>query len=153
MKPKELLIYDVSRFFVSQYAEEEEEFFELMDNAIKNNNKGNKSHNVLEFGIGELIIYLTPAIIAITTGVVNFIITQCKDVIWKDGIKEYLSDELKKTLEKWITGKSKEGLPEFSKEQLKEIKKVIHNSAKKNGLSEDVTEKIVNQIVVNLTLK
>jgi hypothetical protein len=117
-------IENVSKSIVTQISPEEMEFFdELVAEYYEDPTPPRSKDAELGFGIGGVIVAITPAAIAMVTAVISYLLTEVTDIV-KDKTTENLKD---------IFSKDKDPEP-YTKEQLKQIRKIARREAKRFGM-------------------
>lgn len=115
---------------------------------------------MLAFGAGGAATFLTPAVLAVTTTVVNFAVEAVKESI-KDESKELIGDAVGKMFKKLQPEEKKEGAGKKGKEpelvaltpdQLKKVRELAYGQALQLRLSESTAETLAESLVGSLVL-
>jgi hypothetical protein len=147
-------IEDVSKAIVSDVAPEELDLFdELVAEYYEDPTPPDLSEkdvdDELAFGIGEMLIPVTPAAAAMVTTVLNFLLTEVIKVVKEENgktIKEIISDFIRPEKS------DKEELEPLTVEQLKQIRRIARKQARSFGMDPDIAKKMAESLIGALAL-
>lgn len=155
------LIQELSKNIVVEIAPEEMDLFdelvaEYFHDPTPPDLTAKPKDDPLGFGLGEVLIAVTPAATAMVNAVLNHLFTESVNAakeesadIVKIKIKKLFHPERKD--EKPATKDDKEVRP-LNKEQLEQVKKLARKQAIKFGIHSDKAEKMANALVGSLAL-
>ena len=154
-------IQELSKEIVVEVAPEELDLFdELVAEYFRNpappDLSARPKDDPLGFGLGEVLIAVTPAAAAMVKEVVNYLMTESMKAA-----KEESAEVIEKKVKSLFNPKKKDEKPtkkndkevrQLNKEQLEQVKKLARRQAIKFGISEDKAEKMANALVGSLAL-
>lgn len=170
MNDREELITQATRNLISEIAPQElpifrsncEAYFKNPEKALE---QKKEKDEVLGFGGGDAVFYLTPVALAILTRVVNFIFDQATKSIKdesanliKDHIKFYFKKlrpgEVKENQQvRYLTGQQKDEIKKLVREEVIRLKsREKRKSPQKDKLLDGYTERIVETLINNLNI-
>jgi hypothetical protein len=152
------LIADLARDIVAQTAPQELPLFRTMSAAyFKNPEKLLKGQSekdeMLGFGVAGVVIMLTPTILAIMSQVVQFIITEVQKSVATNSA-DVINDLVSKMFKKFRPAekKDRENLPALTTEQLKRVRNMAYQEARKLALSDAQAGLLADSIVGSLVV-
>lgn len=150
------VIADVSRDLIAQVAPQELPLFRAQSqayfrdpNAVLKEQEG--KDDMLGFGAGEAIAFLTPVALVVVTEVITFLASEIKKTVAAEG-SSLLAEQLKKVLKKYRPGDTKNDPPSLSAEQLTQVHKLAFEKARQLKLSEAQSHLLADSLVGSLTL-
>jgi hypothetical protein len=156
---KEQVVLEISRSFVSAIAPEELPLFRAQSEAYlqdpqKLNNRGKSKDEMLGFGVGETVTFLTPVVIAVTMEVFDYLMDELKKNLKSEG-SAAISDMIKQMFKKSPnTPDMQENQPTIpqGKEGLNKIHTLVMDKARQMKLSENKANQLANAIIADLAL-
>jgi hypothetical protein len=155
------LIREISKSVVAEAAPEELELFdELLSEYFQDPTppqpSPRASEDPLGFGLNETLVAITPAAAAMTTVVLEFLITasitaakdESKDVL-KKKVKSYL-ERRKKPADP--NARSREDVPPLTKEQMEQVHRLALAQAIKFGVDQENAEKMAAALIGSIVL-
>jgi hypothetical protein len=145
------LVAELSKLVVQEIAPEELMFFdEILQDYFSNPNalKETSSKNPLAFGVDDIFIAMTPAIIASISALAEFV----KLEVVRNA-QERSASAIKKILKELIARKDKDAQPLFTIEQFEVIKSIVDDQARLFRLNPKQARLLSESIVGNLALK
>lgn len=148
------LVTQLSKKIVEQTAPEEADLFDEMvgeyfADPSPPDLSATHSDDPLGFGLGELLVAVTPAAAAVASAAVGFIVSTLTRAA-QDGGAEQVRTRLKQVL-----GGTKEAAsskPALTPDQLEELRKVARETANRYGMEEAQAEAMTNAMLVALML-
>jgi hypothetical protein len=150
-------IEEVSKRIVTEFAPEELDLFddliaEYFVDPTPPDLSDSGGDDALAFGVGEVLVAVTPAAAAVVTAVLTHVLTEATEVIKeesaakiKKGIKDIFGPEKK--------DKQDDDEPQpLTRDQLEQVKKLARRQAKKFGLEPDLANKMADALVGALVL-
>ncbi len=147
------LIRDVSLSVINDIAPEESEMFDEAYSVTVS--AGEKSDDMLGFGVDALSYLATPAVVGMVSSVAGFLFSELVKSL-KDESSVIIKAKIKKLFKKDKTDEDKADekvvLPAFTKEQFAALKLIAVDSAKKSGADEQLAEKMALTLIGSMNL-
>lgn len=142
------LIRDVSLNVINDIAPEESEMFDEAYSVTVS--AGEKSDDMLGFGVDALSYLATPAVVGMVSSVASFLFSELVKSL-KDESSVIIKAKIKKLFKK-DKADEKVVLPAFTKEQFAALKLIAVDSAKKSGADEQLAEKMALALIGSMNL-
>lgn len=150
-------IKDISKHIVAESAPEELELFneliaEYFADPTPPDLTDSGSDDALAFGIGEVLVAVTPAIAAMVTAVLTYVLTEATEVI-----KVESAEKIKKRIKNIFSPEKKDkedsDRPQpLTKDQLEQVKKLARRQAKKFGMEPAQANKMAEALIGAIVL-
>jgi len=154
------VIQGISRDIVDQFAPEELELFddlvqEYFQDPRPPDSSSEPKDDPLGFGLSETLIAVTPAAMAMVSGVLNYLTTDIVKVAQEE-ITEAVKEKIKalfNSSKENSDQKLKNEIPPLTIEQLEQVKKLARKQAIQFGIKPEQAEKMSNALIGLLALK
>lgn len=155
-------VKQISKGIIDQVAPEESDLFDdlitdYFQNPVPPDLSDPGKDDPLGFGLGEILIAATPAAAAIVSSVLNYLMTEAVKTgkaeaaeVLKQRIKSLFHPEENK--DKAGGNKDHKDIPPLTREQLVEVKRIVHQQAAKFGLSPGKAELMAAATIGTLAL-
>jgi len=149
------LVVELGRDLVSKIAPQEMPLFQANSEAyFKDSQKvlrGQKGKDeMLGFGTGEVVTFLTPIVLVVMTEVVGFVTEEVKKSI-KAESSNLISEAVKKMFKKFRTEEEKT-LPSLTSEQLEQVRKLAFDRARQLKFSEAQARLMADSVMGSLVI-
>lgn len=150
------LIADVARDIIGQTAPQELPLFRAISVAyFKDPNKLPKQQGgkdeMLGFGVGEVVVFLTPAVLVVVTEVVTFVTTTVKETLVQSGA-DLISDHVKDLFKtSHPEGKNEAGTPSpLTLQQISRVHQLAYEKFLKLKLPDAQANRLADAVVATL---
>ncbi len=151
-------IKEVSKRIVTEFAPEELDLFDdliteyFVDPTSPDLTKS-RGDDALAFGVGEVLVAVTPAAAAMVTAVLTRVFTEVVEVIKE----EESGEKIKETIKGIFSREEKDSIDDdkpqpLTSDQLEQVKKLARRQAKKFGLEHDLANKMADALIGALVL-
>lgn len=147
-------IEEVSKRIVTEFASEELELFdELIADYFADPTPPDLSasgdDDPLAFGVGGVLVAVTPAAGAMVSAVLTFVLTEATEVI-----KEESAEKIKKRIKDIFSPENEDddGPQPLTRDQLEQVKKLARRQAKRFGMEPDVANKMADALIGAIVL-
>lgn len=144
------IIKEASGNVVKEVAPDEFETFDEIYAQVSGQAPRADEDSKLGFGVDAFAFLSSPAAIGMVTSVAGFLFAELVKSL-KDESTVIIKDKVKKMFKK---GKddSKTALPQFTKEQFAQLRQLAVDSAKKNGASDEISDRMANCLIASMNL-
>ena len=151
------LVGDISYDLISEIAPQERPLFRAVSQTYFKDPKRavapkNASDDMLGFGVGEVVVLLTPYLLSTTTEVIKFLTEEVKKAVNEESAG-LIGEKVKSLFKKYRhPDETKNKIPPLSAAQLAQVQGIAMKEARRLRLSEKNTKLLANAIVGSLAI-
>lgn len=150
------LVAEVAKDLLSQVAPQEMPLFRSISSSYFNNpekalNDQKAKDELLGFGAAEAVTLITPALLAVSSDVINFLFAEAQKAM-----KSESTNLIQETVKSWFSKahpkEEKKSPPPLTAEQLALVRKIAEKKAQQLKLSKETTKLLADAIVGSLAV-